>query len=53
MTYGIVAGYDGSPGSAQALRWAAGEARARNTTLTVCLAWTHASCPVGIAHQAS
>jgi len=38
--YGIVAGYDGSPGSAQALRWAAREARARGTALTVCLAWT-------------
>jgi nucleotide-binding universal stress UspA family protein len=38
--YGIVAGYDGSPGAAQALRWAAREARARDTTLTVCLAWT-------------
>jgi len=40
ITYGIVAGYDGSPGSAQALRWAAREAKARETTLTVCLAWT-------------
>ena len=40
MTDGIVAGYDGSPGSAQALRWAAREAKARDTTLTVCLAWT-------------
>jgi len=40
ITYGIVAGYDGSPGSAQALRWAAREAKARDTTLTVCLAWT-------------
>ena len=29
-TYGIVAGYDGSPGAAQALRWAAREAWARN-----------------------
>ena len=38
--YGIVAGYDGSPGAAQALRWAAREARARGTTLTVSLAWT-------------
>ena len=27
MTYGIVAGYDGSPGAAQALRWAAGKPR--------------------------
>ncbi len=39
MTHGIVAGYDGSPGSGQALRWAAREAKARGTTLTVCLAW--------------
>jgi nucleotide-binding universal stress UspA family protein len=38
--YRIVAGYDGSPGAAQALRWAAREAWARGTTLTVCLAWT-------------
>jgi len=38
--YGIVAGYDGSPGAAQALGWAAREARARDTELTVCLAWT-------------
>ena len=38
--YGIVAGYDGSPGAAQALRWAAREAWARGTTLTVTLAWT-------------
>ena len=40
MTYGIVVGYDGSPGSGDALRWAAREAKARGTTLTVCLAWT-------------
>jgi nucleotide-binding universal stress UspA family protein len=39
MTYDIVAGYDGSPGSAQAVRWAASEALARGMTLTVCLAW--------------
>ena len=39
MTYGIVAGYDGSPGSAQAVRWTAREALTRGTTLTVCLAW--------------
>ena len=36
---GIVAGYDGSPGSDRALRWAAEEARARGCPLTVCLAW--------------
>src|SRR5260370_23499051 len=40
MTDGIVAGYDGSPGSGDALRWAAREAKARDTTLTVCLVWT-------------
>ena len=39
-TYGIVVGYDGSPGAAQALRWAAREAWVRKTALTVCLAWT-------------
>ena len=38
--YGIVAGYDGSSGGAQALRWAAREAWARGVTLTACLAWT-------------
>jgi nucleotide-binding universal stress UspA family protein len=38
--YGIVAGFDGSPGAAQALRWAAREAWARGTELTVSLAWT-------------
>jgi nucleotide-binding universal stress UspA family protein len=41
-TYGILAGYDGSPDSGQALRWAAREANARGTTLTVCLAWAPA-----------
>jgi nucleotide-binding universal stress UspA family protein len=48
MTYGIVAGYDGSAGSAEAVRWAAREAQARSTTLTVCLAWTpdHMTLPV-------
>ena len=39
VTDGIVSGYDGSPGSADAVRWAAREAWARDTTLTVCLAW--------------
>jgi nucleotide-binding universal stress UspA family protein len=37
--YGILAGYDGSPGSEEALSWAAGEARARGLMLTVCHAW--------------
>jgi nucleotide-binding universal stress UspA family protein len=39
VTDGIVVGYDGSPGSAEAVRWAAREAQARDRTLTVCLAW--------------
>jgi nucleotide-binding universal stress UspA family protein len=36
---GIVAGYDGSPGADEALRWAVREACERGTALTVCLAW--------------
>ncbi len=36
----ILVGYDGSPGSAQAVRWAAREARTRGTILNVCLAWS-------------
>lgn len=36
---GIVAGYDGSPGSDKALRWAVDESRLHRCTLTVCLAW--------------
>jgi nucleotide-binding universal stress UspA family protein len=39
MTDGIIVGYDGSAGSHEALRWAAREARARGTVLTICLAW--------------
>lgn len=35
----IVAGYDGSPDSGSAVRWAAVEARARDATLVVCSAW--------------
>jgi nucleotide-binding universal stress UspA family protein len=38
MTDGIIAGYDGSPESDDALRWAAREAWARGTALTICLA---------------
>jgi nucleotide-binding universal stress UspA family protein len=38
MTDGIIAGYDGSTGSGEALRWAAREAWARGTVLTICLA---------------
>jgi nucleotide-binding universal stress UspA family protein len=36
----IVAGYDGSSDSAQALDWAVREARLHETGLTVCHAWT-------------
>lgn len=36
---GIVAGYDGSAGAQQALRWAVEEARGRGCGLTLCLAW--------------
>lgn len=43
---GIVAGYDGSPGGEQALRWAVREARARGCALTVCLAWAPQYLPV-------
>ncbi len=39
-TDGIMVGYDGSPGSEQALRWAVLEAKARGTGVTVCLAWS-------------
>ena len=35
----IVAGYDGSPESGQALDWAVGEARLHEAVLTVCHAW--------------
>jgi nucleotide-binding universal stress UspA family protein len=38
-TDGILAGYDGSPGSEHALNWAAREARSRGIMLTVCHAW--------------
>ena len=42
MTDGIIAGYDGSAGSDEALRWAAREAWARRTALTICLTWSAA-----------
>jgi nucleotide-binding universal stress UspA family protein len=47
--YGIVAGYDGSPGAEQAVRWAVREAGLRGTILTVCLAWApdHPELPAG------
>jgi nucleotide-binding universal stress UspA family protein len=38
--HGIVAGYDGSSGSEEALNWAAWEAGARETVLTVCHVWS-------------
>jgi nucleotide-binding universal stress UspA family protein len=40
MTDGIIAAYDGSAGSHEALRWAVREAWARGTVLTICLAWS-------------
>ncbi|HXZ71797.1 MAG TPA: universal stress protein [Streptosporangiaceae bacterium] len=46
--HGILVGYDGSPDSEQALRWAAREARWRGSVLTVC----HACAP-GQARAAS
>jgi nucleotide-binding universal stress UspA family protein len=45
--HGILVGYDGSPDSEQALRWAAREARWRGTVLTVC------ACAPGQAESAS
>ena len=38
-TYGVLAGFDGSPPSEGALTWAVREARARREPLTVCHAW--------------
>jgi nucleotide-binding universal stress UspA family protein len=43
----IVAGYDGSPDSQQALDWAAREARLHHGVLTVCHAWTPGLWPPG------
>jgi nucleotide-binding universal stress UspA family protein len=39
MADGVIVGYDGSAGSDDAVRWAAREAWARRTVLTICLAW--------------
>jgi nucleotide-binding universal stress UspA family protein len=36
----IIVGYDGSPGSTEALDWAVQDARRRGTSVTVCHAWT-------------
>jgi len=44
---GIIAGYDGSPGSDDALDWAVCEAALRGTPLTVCHAWAHGDAGVG------
>jgi nucleotide-binding universal stress UspA family protein len=38
-TDGIIVGYDGSVDSHDAVRWAAREASARGTVLTICFAW--------------
>ena len=38
-THGILVGYDGSPGSDQALGWALQEASWRGAALTICHAW--------------
>jgi nucleotide-binding universal stress UspA family protein len=40
---GIVAGYDGSPASQEALDWAAREAQAHGAPLTVCHVWGRAA----------
>jgi nucleotide-binding universal stress UspA family protein len=42
----IIAGYDGSPGSTEALDWAVRETRLRDLPLTICHAWTAASAGV-------
>jgi nucleotide-binding universal stress UspA family protein len=44
-THGILVGYDGSPGSEQALGWALQEARWRGAVLTVCHAWAPEHVP--------
>jgi len=44
-TYGVLVGYDGSPGSERALRWAVREARWRRSVLTVCHAQTAGGVP--------
>lgn len=43
---GIIAGYDGSSGSVEALDWAVLEARLRGTPVTVCHAWTSPAATV-------
>ncbi|HLK73589.1 MAG TPA: universal stress protein [Streptosporangiaceae bacterium] len=56
MTAGIITGYDGSEGSDEALRWAAREAWARGTALTICLTWPAADLRLlgdwGVHHRA-
>jgi len=43
--HGILVGYDGSPGSEQALLWAAREANWRGSIVTVCHAWAPGYVP--------
>ena len=43
--HGILVGYDGSPGSEQALLWAAREAHWRGSIVTVCHAWAPGYIP--------
>jgi len=45
----IIVGYDGSPGSTEAIDWAVQEARLRGTSLTVCHAWTPQTAAVASA----
>ena len=44
-THGILVGYDGSPGSDQALGWALQEASWRGAVLTICHAWAPEHVP--------
>lgn len=52
--HGIMAGYDGSAGSAEAVDWAVREARLRGVPLTVCHAWApgYAAAGADAAHMA-
>jgi len=43
--HGVLVGYDGSPGSEQALLWATREARLRDSIVTVCHAWASEYVP--------
>ena len=48
MSGSIIVGYDGSEGSALALRWAAQAAQQRGRTLEVITTWTMPSADLGI-----